>query len=234
MTHFNDSIQQQDRIQPASVHDLDIVTKRHAQWEAAGILGLSLVILIGWLVVFGWPTSLADLPNTLTRLAQGTLVALMLSGATLSLSFITGEPAIERVLKGIAQSLRTRQALRAARPKEERHEINIAGTNVANEDFKAALAIVTAALTAESKVKDGETLKGKSFSFDRCKDARLVNRWEDWGRIMDLLEAANIAVKPREREGRLVARTPAAAEAALRAYYVGQGYTLFNTVWTKR
>ena len=94
-------------------------------------------------------------------------------------------------------------------------------------DYRLALGIV--ALMVEAKAKQLDGLEdGKPFSFDRCRLAKLTNRWSDWKRAMLLLQSIGVGDNLTKRSGwKVHVETAHQGEALLRQYFTTQGF-----VWT--
>lgn len=115
-------------------------------------------------------------------------------------------------------------------------ELKTSSTNEANEQFRTALKILDATLVQLSKeLADGEKLTSKPFAYDACAAAKFVQTWEEWGRIMDLWQAAGIATRPRVKSGwRVNVSTVREGESLLTELFVRTGYIRMNGVWMKR
>jgi hypothetical protein len=221
------------QIQSPTIHDLDRAMIRRALMEVFGLFLLAIALMITWFLFA---------PPSWENLWRSIVFTLVVELVILGFSFILKEPAIERIAKAIIAIIRERVANRRIQTvrNEPVADLATASTNQANEDFHTALRILDASLKELSKLKDGEMLKGKPFTWDRCQKAKLSNRWQDWGRVMDLWSAAGVADKPRERDGRLVVKTFSEGREKLRVLMIARGYTLYGSTggiggeWRKR
>lgn len=209
-------------MQPATIHDLDTVMLRHARWEAVGILLLAGAVVLAWILVAGFSFRVLAV-----SLGSASVLVLVVIG----LSFIIKEPAIETIAKVVW--VRATHRTEARTEKATEPELAVASTSVADEDFHTALSILDASLRAHSKEKDGEKMKGRAWTFRRCKDAKLIpDNWAYWSRIMSLWERSGI-VAPN-REGTLQVAGLREGETKLKGLYESEGYVLFNRTWMKR
>lgn len=114
-------------------------------------------------------------------------------------------------------------------------DLRTSTTNQANADFNLSLKILEATLQEMSKVADGEKLNGKPFAYDRCQAAGFVNRYEDWSRLMNGWESAEIADHPRHGTSwKLNVKSLAEGERRLSRLYAESGYVRVNGVWMKK
>lgn len=123
----------------------------------------------------------------------------------------------------------------AVQPPAPSPSLAVETTNQANEDWKTALAILEATFKELGKVQDGEKLQGKPFAYDRCAAAGLVTRWEQWKRVMDLLQDAGIGENlAHPKRWKFNVGTFEASQERLREHYTHAGFIKVNGVWQRR
>ena len=204
------------------------------------IPGVLLMVMVGGLSASGFPDvgalSLSFLVGVIVSLVIF-LVALIVIVLTINSIWRNHKHGIE--IEDHIQALRESEAVRpltmtiphaATIP-----NLSVETTNQMNQDYKTALLIAEATIRELGKVADGEKLKGKPFSYDRCQKVGLVSRWEEWNRVIRLLEESGVGENLTDKSTwKFHVSNVHNVEKRLRDHYVNVlGLVMLNGNWTR-